>query len=631
MATRVLWRERFTGRIISENINGILRVTSFKPEDPSPIPPPPTYNPTHYVARDGSDSGDGSEDHPWQTIAKANRTLTAGNVLAIKAGTYDDYIEPENSGTAGKPIVYMAHGQDRVVVAGKPTAGKLCQMQQDYIVALNLDFCYAHGKVDGGDWPWVDISSSTGCVVYGCKIHRDSNTLKEVGIQVASATRTTIENCEIYGMKIGIKIKNKPRFTVVRGCNVHDCSFHTLSFGQGGFIIQGTLIEYNVFDHTGADGCQVVNPKYDPSFDYENNADPDVDTRGIIIRGNVFRHNGENALDLKASRYIIVEGNVIYGTIGSGGKNGVNNLDNRNVLGSITRGQRTTAHDVVIRRNRFFDTCQPTRFFGGETAEQNEGIKIYNNTFVGCNRDFTGYDSQWESDGIIVGHVALRQQGGSKAIRCAFVNNIVVGQNTAMVALKLGSGAGQYYDYNLYYNSKGEKFAHMSNSSWTGKSFSGWKSAMSDNPDIGGKEAHSLSGTDPKFVNAPERPNYEKVIEDESKVKQASDLSQYLDFRIGENSKAIDAGGPLAFAENSGNNSNRLDVDDATWFCDGFGIAEGDMIRIAGGPEVQVAQVDYDKNVLTLEEPRTWNKGAQVYMDYRGDAPDIGFWESGYG
>lgn len=627
MATKVLWRETFTGRIVSENINGLLRVTSFGPEDPTPIPPPPNYKPTHYVAKNGFDSGDGSESHPWQTIAKANRSLTAGDVLAIKAGTYDDYIEPENSGTASKPIVYMAYDDDRVIIAGKPTAAKLCLMQQDYIVALNLEFRYAHGRVDGGEWPWVLVPGSTGCMVYGCKVYRDGETYKEVGIQVAGATRTTIENCEVYGMKVGIKIKNKPRLTVVRGCHLHHCTHHTLSFGQGGFIIQGSLIENNCLEYARADGCQVVNPKLDPNYNYDENPDPVYDTRGVIFRGNVIRHCGENALDFKASQYVFVENNVIYGIIGSGD----GSLKDRKVFGSITRGQRTTAQDIVIRRNRFFDTCQPTRFFGGETSEQNQGIKVYNNTFVGCNRDYTGHDSKWETDGSIVGHVALRQQGGSKALRCAFVNNIVVGQNTAMVALRLGSGADQYYDHNLYYNSKGEKFAHMSGSSWTPKSFSEWKSTMSGNSNIRGKEAHSLSGTDPGFVKAPERPNYQKAVEDESSLLQASDLSQYLDFRVGAKSKAINAGGPLALAENSGDGSDRLEVDDATWFCDGFGITDGDRIRIAGGQEVEISAVDYAKNTLTLAEPRTWDKGAPVFMSYSGDSPDIGFWESGYG
>ena len=53
-----------------------------------------------------SDQNTGSINTPWKTITKANNTLMAGDTVYIKAGTYDSYVAPVNSGTSSKHISY---------------------------------------------------------------------------------------------------------------------------------------------------------------------------------------------------------------------------------------------------------------------------------------------------------------------------------------------------------------------------------------------------------------------------------------------------------------------------------------------------------------------------------------------
>jgi hypothetical protein len=75
----------------------------------------------------GNDAFTGSsETQAWRTIPKANRTLIAGDTVFIKAGTYNCFISPENSGTAAQPIAYMNFNADKVVIS-------------DTMFAVNLD------------------------------------------------------------------------------------------------------------------------------------------------------------------------------------------------------------------------------------------------------------------------------------------------------------------------------------------------------------------------------------------------------------------------------------------------------------------------------------------------------------
>ncbi|MCA9361368.1 metallophosphoesterase [Candidatus Kaiserbacteria bacterium] len=80
----------------------------------------PTGGTTYYVDTNNvsaSDSNPGTEASPWKTIHKAAATLTAGDTVYVKQGTYTGSVQPARSGTAGNPITYSAYpGQERLVV-----------------------------------------------------------------------------------------------------------------------------------------------------------------------------------------------------------------------------------------------------------------------------------------------------------------------------------------------------------------------------------------------------------------------------------------------------------------------------------------------------------------------------------
>ena len=95
------------------------------------------------------------------------------------------------------------------------------------------------------------------------------------------------------------------------------------------------------------------------------------------------------------------------------------------------------------------------------------------------------------------------------------------------------------------------------------------------------------------------------------------------DFRLQNGSPAIGAASSLTNTINSGNGT-QITLDDAGYFCDGFGLINGDQITIGSNPPVTITNVNYDTNIITVDQPVSWNNGDPVFLCY-----DIGAVQSG--
>jgi hypothetical protein len=74
----------------------------------------------YYVATNGNDSNSGTSiNSPWRTIQKAANTLVAGDTVYIRAGTYNEQVIPQNSGSStGGYISYTAYAGETVTIDG---------------------------------------------------------------------------------------------------------------------------------------------------------------------------------------------------------------------------------------------------------------------------------------------------------------------------------------------------------------------------------------------------------------------------------------------------------------------------------------------------------------------------------
>jgi hypothetical protein len=171
-----------------------------------------------------------------------------------------------------------------------------------------------------------------------------------------------------------------------------------------------------------------------------------------------------------------------------------------------------------------------------------------------------------------------------------FKNNIL---SDTMAPHDLWTRSNDYIsDYNLIWNTRGLVVYWL-----TGKV--PWSQYLA----ASGQDAHSIAEKDPKFT----------FPEDHK-------------FYLQPESPAIDAGDFLTRTVDSGM-GNIIQVWDASFFTNGFGVTSGDLIQVGENRPVTVMQVDYTKKTIKVDENISWKKGDGVSYPYSGSAPDMGAFE----
>jgi hypothetical protein len=74
-----------------------------------------------YVSPTGSDAGDGSYNHPWATIQRADKVVKPGDTVLVLDGTYKGDITLNSSGTAEHRIAYKAQNRWKAKLVGTGT------------------------------------------------------------------------------------------------------------------------------------------------------------------------------------------------------------------------------------------------------------------------------------------------------------------------------------------------------------------------------------------------------------------------------------------------------------------------------------------------------------------------------
>jgi len=104
------------------------------------------------------------------------------------------------------------------------------------------------------------------------------------------------------------------------------------------------------------------------------------------------------------------------------------------------------------------------------------------------------------------------------------------------------------------------------------------------------------------------------------------------DLRLQPASPCIDSGTYLTTVLSASGSGAVLQVVDAGYFMDGWGIrgVTGDEIQLYGATQrARVTAVDYQTNTLTLDRSLTWVQNQGVCLTYEGAAPDVGAFEYG--
>ncbi|MFC2136782.1 right-handed parallel beta-helix repeat-containing protein [Bacteroidota bacterium] len=375
-----------------------------------------------YVSTNGDDNNPGTLDEPWLTIQNGIDQLSAGKILYIMEGTYNEKLFIETSGTEGNNIEITNYNDDEVIISGDGITDseaiiELYDVSNIEITGLTLannEMNYAIGILINGNCDNITIKDNT---IYNISFSDNEN---------AEVTEeTNAQPVIVFGSDDSDPIEN--------------------------LIIDGNEI-FN--SRTGFSEALAVNGNVD-GFEVINNYIHDISNIGIDIIG----HEGtcENPTNDQA-RNGLVKNNTIhdcisdYATSGGiyvdGGKNITieNNISYHNGYGIEIGCENTgkTTSDIIVRNNVLYDNEICGIAIGGFDYPDGSGkvtdCEILNNTFV--KNDFS-YSGTGEIYFTYVENVT-------------FENNLFYLTNIGIFANAEISQENLQMDYNLFYSESGD-------------------------------------------------------------------------------------------------------------------------------------------------------------------------------
>ncbi len=113
-----------------------------------------------YVSKQGNDNNPGTQNSPYKTIAKASSVAVAGDIIIIGQGTYEETIRPQRSGTAGRPIRYIAKSGEKVIISALQSlsgwsrdAGNIYKTKVDWDLGQSNFVLNGKTAMDLARWP----------------------------------------------------------------------------------------------------------------------------------------------------------------------------------------------------------------------------------------------------------------------------------------------------------------------------------------------------------------------------------------------------------------------------------------------------------------------------------------------
>lgn len=241
----------------------------------------------YYVSPDGDDDNPGTFDSPWETIGMAARTITAGDTVYVRDGTYSERVVPENSGTSPEAgVVYMAYSGESPVIDGTGIS------------------------IPGDMRGLVEISGLSHIVFDGFTVMNAGTADNHCGILVYGSSSVTVRHCRTFN-------------TVSSGIGVWDCSTVTLDdnevelacndgeqecitvAGTEDFTVSNNLVHHSGPGSIGGEGIDIKDGSSDGTV--FGNVVHDINRIGIYI----------DAWD-KQTGPIDVYGNMVYNTADDG-------------------------------------------------------------------------------------------------------------------------------------------------------------------------------------------------------------------------------------------------------------------------------------------------------------------------
>ncbi|MHB8970123.1 MAG: right-handed parallel beta-helix repeat-containing protein [Pirellulaceae bacterium] len=291
-----------------------------------------------HVAKTGDESGDGSHERPYLTIAKASEVAQPGDVITVSAGTYREWVKPVRGGTGeNSRITYRAAPGEQATIKGSERIASWTR-EDDRVWKVELPNAFF------GDYNPYALTVSGGWLNYGQWHHRGDVYLngeafyeKQLAAEVQKAEQSwccqVTEAVTIIRANFGQADPNVELTEI----NVRESLFMPEITGLKYITIEGLQFAQAAANwappvlelQTGAVGtrmgkywiienCTITNARcvgiilgHAPGVDYR-----DIDAFGDhIIRNNVIRRCGQAGIaGQKGATRCLIAGNLIEDT-----------------------------------------------------------------------------------------------------------------------------------------------------------------------------------------------------------------------------------------------------------------------------------------------------------------------------
>jgi hypothetical protein len=540
---------------------------------------------TYYLSPNGNNANDGlSPSTAWATLKRAAHVLKAGDTLLLMGGTYvsdpsntEFFFSPSNSGTAENPITIKAYDGEVPVITGASPYGS-----------------------------FITFSDVSHFIVEG--IHFE-NTTNGYPIYSRNANHITIRNNVFRNTNSSQVVVNGSHYVIEN--NVFDTAGSPAGEGSGDnvYLIGTTysLVQNNYFTRGGHYAVDVINDEGPPKeFAHHN-----------IIRNNyIDQYWGGGIGVIRGSTQTLVEKNFIKNAgigVVTYPKTGIQLAAEQAIIRNniITRpGSATKADsgisvssyrisgidqnvlDSRVYNNNIYKSGKEPLVFSQRGATQLKDNKFLNN-IIYYNRLIGDYNPYWPAGNYYITVETYHAFDDNKWP--FFPNDNYIYNNILLHADENGEYPGE--DPFIFYD-QGDQFPVCYCNGW-------------------GKSLAEVETDYPAYIygNIEQNPLYAGAEGD--------------DFSLQTGSPAIDAGAHLAQTTASGVNTTVVPVDDPWFFFDGYGIVEGDTIKIGSNAPVTITSVDTAAGTITVDAPVTFNSGDYVDLVYNGAGIDLGALESG--
>jgi hypothetical protein len=372
----------------------------------------------YYVAKNGSDSNNGSSGTPFLTIQKGYSVCNAGDICFVRAGTYNAKVSMNRNGTSGSPITLMAYPDEFPIIDGTGTATGTSQA----LVSL------------GGSYNVIDG--------FEIRNFQPATALNWDGdlylVQAFTSSYNTIRNCNIHdGWGCGVHLLGTGH--VIEDSIVHDAVQYSVAYPSntnwpGGVTVgvyasqtHGVASNCTVRRvksyRNGGEGVMAMNTSYTTIEDCEI-----YDSFAV----NIHCTDSNNCVVQRNKIYATSNGDALWGLAARGICLSVEwTSPNANVNGGLNN---------TIINNIVYNTGEPFSVWSYYATHCQNNVVAYN-TFV---------------DGRVSGKGAGPQMlrwgwaGGATVSGNVFRNNVIDSTVNGVASLSGTPGAGWTFDHNIW-------------------------------------------------------------------------------------------------------------------------------------------------------------------------------------